>query len=107
MDGKKLVIELRQLDELEEKVARVTEMIGALRRERDAARGEAAEGRKALAALQAETRTLERDRQGAREAQAELDILREERQAVRGRVTRMLEMMAALDESEVEVRSDH
>ena len=107
MDGKKVVIDLQQLDKLEEKVARVTEMIGALRRERDAARSEAAEGRKALAALQAETRALERDRQGAREAQTELDILREERQAVRGRVTRMLEMMAALDESEVEVRSDH
>jgi DNA repair exonuclease SbcCD ATPase subunit len=107
MEARKVVVDLKQLDQLEERITRAAGLIGTLRRERDAALGELAEARRALEALRGEVRGMEQDRQGAREAHAELEILREERQAVRGRVTRMLEMMAALEENATEARTDH
>ena len=107
MDVKKVVIDLRQIDQLEERITRAAELIGTLRRERDAARSELKEARRALTGLQEDVRRLEVDRQGAREAAAELEVLREERQAIRGRVSRMLEMMATLDESAAGARPEH
>jgi chromosome segregation ATPase len=107
MNKGKMVVDLQQLDQLEERITRATEMIAGLRREREAARVEAAEARRALEGLQAEVHGLRKEREGGREASAELEILREERQAVRGRVTRMLEMMAAIDDGATEARTDH
>lgn len=98
MDGKKAVVELQQLDLLEAKIARAVETIQGLRRERDQLRSRIHEAQEATGRLQAEVHALEKDRQGDREHMAELEILREERLAVRGRVSRMLETMAALED---------
>lgn len=38
---------------------------------------------------------------------SQVETLQEERQEVRGKVTRMLEMMAVLEEAPVEARHDH
>jgi chromosome segregation ATPase len=107
MEGKKVVVDLEQIDQLEKRIQRATDLIRSLRQERDSARAGLVEARAEADRLQAAQRLLEEDRKGARVATEELDIMREERQAIRGRVTRMLEMMASLDEGVVPARSDH
>lgn len=107
MEGKKVVVDLEQIDQLEKRIQRATDLIRSLREERDSARSGLLEARAEADRLQAAQRILEEDRKGAHAATEELGILREERQAIRGRVTRMLEMMASLDEGVVPGRSDH
>jgi len=107
MEGKKVVVDLEQIDQLEKRIQRATELIRSLQKERDGARSGLLEARAEADRLQAAQRRLEEDHKGARAATEELDILREERQAIRGRVTRMLEMMASLDDGVVPGRSDH
>jgi predicted nucleic acid-binding Zn-ribbon protein len=107
MEGKKVVVDLEQIDQLEKRIQKATELIRALRRERDSARDGLAQARAESERLETAHRRLEEDHRGARAATEELDILREERQAIRGRVTRMLEMMASLDESVVPGHGDH
>jgi len=107
MEGKKVVVDLEQIDQLEKRIQRASDLIRSLRGERDSARAALLEARAETDRLRAEHRLLEEDRAGARAASEELDVLREERQAIRGRVTRMLEMMASLDEVAVPGRSDH
>ena len=107
MESKKVILDLEQLDQLEKRVQRATETIHALRKERDMARTGLAEARAEVDRLRDETRRLEVDTHSNRALSEELGILREERQAIRGRVTRMLEMMATLDEVGAPARSDH
>jgi predicted nucleic acid-binding Zn-ribbon protein len=107
MEGKKVVVDLEQIDQLEKRIRMATDLIRSLRQERDSARAGLLEARAEADRLQAAHRRLEEDHKGARAANEELDILREERQAIRGRVSRMLEMMASIDEGVASVRSDH
>src|SRR5262245_20142686 len=107
MEAKKVVLDLDQIDQLERRVQRATELIKTLRTERDEARAGLLEARATIDRLQSENRLLEADQKGTRAISEELGVLREERQAIRGRVTRMLEMMATLDEVALPVRSDH
>ena len=107
MEAKKVVVDLQQLDLLEERIQRAVEILAGLRRERDAARSEAKELRERCDRLQAEARRLEQERQGARGLSDQLDLLKEEREAIRGRVGRLLEMMAELEETGTPARADH
>ena len=107
MEGKKVMVDLEQIDQLEKRIQRATDLIRSLREERDSARADLLEARAEADRQQAAHRLLQEDRNGARAATEELDVLREERQAIRGRVTRMLDMMASLDEGMVPGRSDH
>lgn len=107
MDGRKVVVELKELDLLEQKIGKATDLIRTLRRDRDVARLKLQETQEQLERLQTEFRTLEKERQGAHQANEQLELLREERQAIRGRVTRMLDMMAALDDSAAQAQIDH
>ena len=107
MEGKKVAIEVKDLDLLEQKIKKAAELIRTLRRERDSARAKQQEAQEGLDRLQGELRTLEKDRQSSTAMSEELRLLQEERQTVRGRVSRMLEMMAAFDESAAQAQSDH
>jgi len=107
MEGKKVAIEVKDLDLLEQRIKKAAELIRTLRRERDAARTKVLETQERFDRLQGEVRALEKERKGVTEMSEELRLLQEERQTVRGRVTRMLEMMAALDESAAQAQSDH
>ena len=107
MEGKKVVVEIKELDLLEQKIVKATDLVRSLRRDRDVARMKLQETQEHLSRVQTEFRALEKDREGAHQLNAQLEVLREERQAIRGRVTRMLEMMAALDESAAPAQSDH
>lgn len=107
MEPKRVVVDLQQLDLLEQKIVKATELIRALRRERDAAQAKARDLEKTLAAAQAQIHASEKGREEMRELGEQLDLLREERQVIRGRVNQMLEMMAGLEEGGGEARRDH
>ncbi len=100
MEPKRVVVDLQQLDLLEQKIVKATELIRSLRRERDAAQAKVRD-------LEAQLHASEKGRQELRELTEQLDVLREERQAIRGRVNQMIEMMTGLEEGGGETRRDH
>ena len=107
MESKKVVVDLQSLDLLEERVARVLEILAGVRRERDALRQESDDTKERLERALADNRRLEQEQKGSRAVNDELDLLKEERQAIRGRVTRLLEMMAELEETATPARPGH
>jgi len=100
MESKRVVVDLQQLDLLEQKIVKATEHIRSLRRERDAAQVKARD-------LETQLHASEKGRQELREISEQLDVLREERQVIRGRVNQMLEMMTGLEDGGGEPRRDH
>jgi predicted nucleic acid-binding Zn-ribbon protein len=106
MESKRVVVDLQQLDLLESKIVKATELIRSLRKERDQAQGRAKDLEKSLAAAQAQIHASERGKDELREITEQVDTLREERQAIRGRVSQMIEMMNGLEDGG-ESRRDH
>jgi chromosome segregation ATPase len=106
MEGRKIMIDVKDFELLEQKILKATERMQALRRERDVARLKLQELQEQLDRLNGEYRALEKDRQGASVLKEEVQLLQSERQAIRGRVTRMLEMMTALEEP-MSAQADH
>ncbi len=100
MESKRVVVDLQQLDLLEQKIVKATELIRSLRRDREAAQAKVRD-------LESQLHASEKDRQEMRELTEQLDVLREERQVIRGRVDQMLEMMTGLEEGAGETRRDH
>jgi len=107
MEKKKVVVDLQQIDLLEQKVVKATEMIRALRRERDAAQSRLAGLEQTLARSEKEAAAAAQERQEMQEAADQIETLREERQLIRTKVTRMLEVMSSLEEATGEARRDH
>ncbi len=107
MERKRVVIDLEQIDLLEQRVVKATKLIRSLRRERDAVQAKLSETQQALEQLQSEASRLDGQHQEVTELSDQIDILQEERQAIRGRVTRMLDTMAGLDESTAQAHRDH
>ena len=62
---------------------------------------------KSLAAAQAQVVASEKGKDDLRELTDQVDVLREERQAIRGRVSQMIEMMGTLEDGGGETRRDH
>lgn len=106
MEPKRVVVDLQQLDLLEQKIVKATELIRSLRREKDAALAKTRDLEKALAAAQSQIQATEKGREELRELSEQIDLLREERQEIRGRVNQMLEMMSGLEEGG-EARREH
>ena len=106
MEPKRVVVDLQQLDLLEQKIVKATELIRSLRREKDAALAKARDLEKSLAAAQSQILATEKGREELKGLTEQIDVLREERQAIRGRVNQMLEMMAGLEEGG-EARREH
>lgn len=107
MDRKRAALDLDQLAELEKRVERAVDTIATLKRERDEARAAQRAAGAAVERLESERRDQERDRAGIDALTEQVALLQDERQEVRGRVTRMLEMMASLDEAALPVRGEH
>jgi len=98
MEPKRVVVDLQQLDLLEQKIVKATELIRSLRREKEAALARTRDLEKALAAAQAQAAASERGKDEVRELSQQIDVLREERQTIRGRVSQMIELISGLDE---------
>jgi uncharacterized coiled-coil DUF342 family protein len=107
MERKKVVIDLQQIDLLEQKIVKATEMIRTLRRERETLQGKLNDAQEALAQVRKEAAGSEKERREFQEVAEQLDVLREERAAIRGRVSRMLEMMSSLEEGASGARGNH
>lgn len=108
MEKKKVVVDLQQLDLLEQKIIKATEMIRALRGERDAGHSRIAALEQSLARAQKEAAASDKERHELQEAAEQIEALREERQEIRSKVSRMLEMMAGLEEgASGEARLEH
>lgn len=107
MERKKVVIDLEQIDLLEQRVVKATELIRSLRKERDAAQARLSDTQQALEQLRSEATRIDSEREEVTDLTTRIDILQEERQAIRGRVSRMLDIMAGLDESTTQVHGDH
>ncbi|HEU4401673.1 MAG TPA: hypothetical protein VFT43_06165 [Candidatus Polarisedimenticolia bacterium] len=107
MERKKVVVDLQQIDLLEQKIVKATELIRSLRREKETLVAKAREAQEALAQARALAAASEKDRKESQEIAEQLEVLQEERVAIRGKVSRMLEMMAGLDEVGVEGRREH
>lgn len=107
MERKRVVIDLEQIDLLEHRVVKATELIRSLRKERDAVQAKLSETQRALELLQSEASRVDGQHQELTDLSDQIDILQEERQVIRGRVTRMLETMAGLDESTAQAHGDH
>jgi len=106
MEPKRVVVDLQQLDLLEQKIVKATELIRSLRREKDAALAKTRDLEKSLAAAQSQIHATEKGREELRDLSEQIDLLREERQEIRGRVNQMLEMMSGLEEGG-EARREH
>jgi uncharacterized coiled-coil DUF342 family protein len=106
MEPKRVVVDLQQLDLLEQKIVKATELIRSLRREREATQTKLRDLEKALTAAQAQNQASEKGQEELKELSEQIDVLREERQEIRGRVNQMLEMMAGLEDGG-EARRDH
>ena len=106
MEPKRVVVDLQQLDLLEQKIVKATELIRSLRREREATQTKLRDLEKALTAAQAQNQASEKGKEELKDLSEQIDVLREERQEIRGRVNQMLEMMAGLEEGG-EARRDH
>lgn len=107
MEKKRVVVDLTQIDLLEQRVIKATELIRTVRRERDTACAKLEEMTASLAQLTKESRDDDRERQELGETTRQIEVLRQERQAVRGKVQKMLDLMSCLDEAPVEARGDH
>jgi uncharacterized coiled-coil DUF342 family protein len=107
MESKRVVVDLQQLDLLESKIVKATELIRSLRKDRDQAQGRVKDLEKSLAAAQAQIVASEKGRDDLKELAEQVDVLREERQAIRGRVSQMIEMMGTLEDGGGETRRDH
>jgi hypothetical protein len=107
MERKRTLVDLQQLDLLEQKIVKATELIRSLRRERDAALASLEKSQEALAQAQTRSAASEKERREMEEITEHLEILKDERLEIRGKVTRMIEMMSHLDEMPVESRKDH
>ena len=106
MEPKRVVVDLQQLDLLEQKIVKATELIRSLRREKDAALARARDLERSLTAAQSQILATEKGREELKELTEQIDVLREERQEIRGRVSQMLEMMAGLEDGG-EARREH
>ncbi len=107
MERKRVVIDMDQIDLLEQRIVKATELIRSLRCERDAAQERVREAQQVLEQVREKTGDLGSKREEMRGLSDQIDLLQEERQVIRGRVTRMLEMMAGVDEGPAQVHGDH
>lgn len=107
MERKKIVVDLQQIDLLEQKIVKTTELIRALRKERDLALARVAALEHDVARVKDQAAAAEAERRSLHEMAEQVETLSEERQAIRGRVNRMLEMMSGLDDTPAEAGRDN
>ena len=86
------------LELLEERVRRVTDVIRALRHENDRLQARVQEAEDRLRKSSETIAALEEENRRGDDLSRQLQMLQEERQEIRGRVSRMLETFSSIDE---------
>ena len=90
--------EMEVLELLEERVLRATELIRGLRRDNTELKAQVKDAGDRLRKSQEMIASLEEQGRRGDEIGRQLKLLQEERQEIRGRVTRMLETFASMEE---------
>ena len=99
--------EMENLELLEERVRRVTEVIRGLRQENVQAHAQLREAQERNRKLNETIEALQEENRRGDELSRQLRLLQEERQEIRGRVSRMLETFSSIDEMQPTGRTDH
>lgn len=99
--------EMENLELLEERVRRVTEVIRGMRQENVQILAQLKESQERIQKLNETVAALQEENHRGDELSRQLRLLQEERQEIRGRVSRMLETFSSIDEMQPTGRTDH
>ena len=99
--------EMENLELLEERVRRVTEVIRGMRQENVQILAQLKESQERTRNLSETVAALQEENRRGDELSRQLRLLQEERQEIRGRVSRMLETFSSIDEMQPTGRTDH
>jgi len=102
-----LASEMENLELLEERVRRVTEVIRGMRQENVQILAQLKESQERIQKLNETVAALQEENHRGDELSRQLRLLQEERQEIRGRVSRMLETFSSIDEMQPTGRTDH
>ncbi len=93
-----MALELENLELLEERVRRIAELVRGLRRENIELRARLSEAEERIRKSDEGIAALQEERKRNDEVSRQLRLLQEERQEIRGRVSKMLETFSSIDE---------
>ena len=99
--------EMENLELLEERVRRVTEVIRGMRQENVQILAQLKESQERTRNLSETVAALQEENRRGDELSRQLRLLQEERQEIRGRVSRMLETFSGIEEMQPTDRTDH
>ena len=99
--------EMENLELLEERVRRVTEVIRGMRQENVQILAQLKEAQERIRNLNETIAALQEENRRGDELSRQLRLLQEERLEIRGRVSRMLETFSSIDEMQPTGRTDH
>jgi len=102
-----LASEMENLELLEERVRRVTEVIRGMRQENVQILAQLKESQERTRNLSETVAALQEENRRGDELSRQLRLLQEERQEIRGRVSRMLETFSGIEEMQPTDRTDH
>ena len=99
--------EMDNLELLEERVRRVTEVIRGLRHENSQLQAQVNEAQDRIRKSNETIAALQEENRRGDELSRQLRLLQEERQEIRGRVSRMLETFSSIDEMQPTGHADN
>jgi chromosome segregation ATPase len=102
-----LATEMDNLELLEERVRRVTDVIRGMRQENSRLLAQIQEAQEKIRKSGETISALQEENRRSEEMSRQLQLLQEERQEIRGRVSRMLETFSSIDEMQPAGHSDH
>lgn len=99
--------EMENLELLEDRVRRVTEVIRGMRQENAKILAQLKESQERIRNLNETVEALKEENRRSGDLSRQLRLLQEERQEIRGRVSRMLETFSSIEEMQPTGRTDH
>jgi chromosome segregation ATPase len=102
-----LASEMENLELLEDRVRRVTEVIRGMRQENAKILAQLKESQERIRNLNETVEALKEENRRSGDLSRQLRLLQEERQEIRGRVSRMLETFSSIEEMQPTGRTDH
>lgn len=99
--------EMENLELLEERVRRVTEVVRGMRQENVEILAQLKESQERIRKLNETVAVLQEENSRGDELSRQLRLLQDERQEIRGRVSRMLETFSSIEEMQPTGRTDH
>jgi len=102
-----LASEMENLELLEERVRRVTELVRSLRHENAELQAQVRDAGERIRKSAETMAALQEEKKRSEEVSRELRLLQEERQEIRGRVSRMLETFSNLEEMQPSGHADN